>query len=138
MYSALFLNYVFVLAVILIWFMVGYQFLLWALGYWFSRQAERERTAADIAEDAQADDLPGVTILLPAHNEEVVIERTLQALLALRYPADRLEILVINDASTDRTGALVSAIAARHPQIHLLDIPVGVGGRGKAAALNTG
>ena len=75
MYSALFLNYVFVLSVILIWFMVGYQFLLWSLGYWFSRQAERERLAADLAEASQADDLPGVSILLPAHNEAVVIER---------------------------------------------------------------
>ncbi len=138
MYSSLFLNYLFVLAVMLIWFMVGYQFLLWLLGYWYSRQASRERAEMDQAEARGREDLPAVTVLLPAHNEEMVIERTLKALLALRYPRDRLEILVINDASTDRTGELVARLATSNPQVRLLEIPVGVGGRGKAAALNAG
>src|SRR3989442_15740302 len=103
MFTHLSLDYLFVVAVILIWFMVGYQFILWTLGFVYSRRAERERRLMDTA----SEELPGVSILLPAHNEEVVIERTLEALLALRYPADRLEIVVINDASTDRTAELV-------------------------------
>ncbi len=134
MVAHLSLDYLFVLAVILIWFMVGYQFVLWALGYVYSRRAERERREMDAA----TDELPSISILLPAHNEEMVIERTLEALLALRYPGDRLEVLVINDASTDRTGELVEKAAARAPQVRLLSIPPETGGRGKAAALNRG
>ncbi|MGH7462544.1 MAG: glycosyltransferase family 2 protein, partial [Longimicrobiales bacterium] len=84
----------------------------------------------------------GIAILLPAHNEELVIERTLEALLALAYPADRLEIVVINDASSDRTGELVEGVIARTEngasRIRLLNIPPGIGGQGKASALNRG
>ncbi len=134
MLTHLALDYLFVLAVILIWFMVGYQFVLWALGYIYSRRAERERREAEAA----TEELPAVSILLPCHNEELVIERTLEAMLALRYPTDRLEILVINDASTDGTGACVGRIAAREPRVRLLNIPAETGGRGKAAALNRG
>lgn len=134
MFTSLLLDYLFVLAVILIWFMVGYQFVLWGLGFIYSRRAKRERRDMDAA----TDELPGVSILLPAHNEEVVIERTLEALLALQYPMDRLEIVVINDASTDATGDLVAAVSARAPQVRLLNVPREIGGRGKAAALNHG
>lgn len=138
MLTSLLLNYLFVLSVIVIWFMVVYQFLLWALGYRFSRLAARERAELDAAAAQGTDDLPGVSILLPAHNEEMVIEQTLASLLALRYPAEFLEILVIDDASTDRTGELAARVATQHAQVRLLQIPKGVGGRGKAAALNTG
>jgi len=134
MLAHLALDYLFVLAVILIWFMVGYQFVLWALGYTYSRRAERERRETEAA----TGELPAVSILLPCHNEELVIERTLEAMLALRYPADRLEILVINDASTDGTGACAERVAAREPRVRLLNIPAETGGRGKAAALNRG
>lgn len=134
MVTSLALNALFVLSVILIWFMVGYQFLLWLLGYVYGRRSERERRELD----ASSEPLPPISILLPAHNEEVVIERTLAALLSLEYPADRLEIIVINDASTDRTRELVLEISRRVPQVKLLDVPPEVGGKGKAAALNRG
>lgn len=138
MYSSLLLNYLFVLAVMLIWFMVGYQFVLWLLGYNYSRKARREQQEMDAEWAESKESLPGVSILLPAHNEEMVIERTLEALLAMNYPRHRLEVLVINDASTDRTGKLVAGVAARHPQVRLIEIPPEIGGRGKASALNAG
>ena len=56
---------------------------------------------------------PSVTVVVAAWNEEAVIERRLENLLALDYPADRLEIVVASDASTDRTDELVEAVAAR-------------------------
>ena len=59
-----------------------------------------------------------------------MIERRLENLLALDYPADRLEIVVASDASTDRTNELVEAVAAREPRVRLLDCPRG----GKVAA----
>jgi len=46
---------------------------------------------------------PKVTVLVPAYNEEKTIEKTLNSLLELNYPKDKLEIIVIDDGSIDRT-----------------------------------
>ena len=73
---------------------------------------------------------PSVSVIVAAHNEDAVIERRLENLLALDYPPDRLEIVVASDASTDRTNELVEAVAAREPRVRLLDCPRG----GKVAA----
>src|SRR5204863_5189298 len=63
---------------------------------------------------------PAVTVIVAAWNEEAVIERRLENLLALDYPADRLEVVVASDASTDRTHELVEAFAARDARVRLL------------------
>jgi cellulose synthase/poly-beta-1,6-N-acetylglucosamine synthase-like glycosyltransferase len=75
---------------------------------------------------------PAVSLIVAAHDEEDVIERRLQNLLALDYPAEKLEIVVASDASGDRTDELVEAMAAREPQVRLLPCPRG----GKVAAQN--
>jgi cellulose synthase/poly-beta-1,6-N-acetylglucosamine synthase-like glycosyltransferase len=54
---------------------------------------------------------PRVSVLIAAHNEESCIAATLHNKLGLDYPADRLEIFVISDSSTDRTDAIVTEIA---------------------------
>jgi cellulose synthase/poly-beta-1,6-N-acetylglucosamine synthase-like glycosyltransferase len=56
---------------------------------------------------------PTVTVVVAAHNEEAVIERRVANLLALDYPAEKLEVVVTSDASTDRTDALAEAAGAR-------------------------
>ena len=61
-----------------------------------------------------------------------MIERRVENLLELDYPADKLEIVVASDASADRTDELVEAIAAREPRVRLLRAPRG----GKVAAQN--
>ena len=71
---------------------------------------------------------PKVTVIVAAHNEESVIERRLQNLLAQDYPRDRFEIVVASDASTDRTDELVEAT----PGVRLIRCPRG----GKVAAQN--
>ncbi len=73
---------------------------------------------------------PSVTVIVPAYNEEPVIERRLENLLALDYPPEKVEIVIASDASTDRTNALVAGVAAREPRVRLLDCPRG----GKVAA----
>lgn len=82
--------------------------------------------------------LPKVTILIPAHNEAVVIRKTLQAMIRLAYPKDRLEVIVINDSSTDRTGEIARRIAKKHPFIQVIDTKPPYTGKGKSTALNTG
>jgi cellulose synthase/poly-beta-1,6-N-acetylglucosamine synthase-like glycosyltransferase len=80
----------------------------------------------------KADVTPSVTVLVPAHDEEAVIAHRVENLLALRYPASRLDVLVVSDASSDRTDAIVEELAAREPRVRLLRVPRG----GKLAALN--
>jgi cellulose synthase/poly-beta-1,6-N-acetylglucosamine synthase-like glycosyltransferase len=81
-----------------------------------------------VAKDPSAE--PSVAVVVAAHNEEQAIERRLGNLLELDYPADRLQIVVASDASSDRTNELVEAVAAREPRVSLLDCPRG----GKVAA----
>ena len=78
------------------------------------------------------DILPTVTVIVAAHNEEDVIARRVENLLALDYPAEHVEIVVASDASTDRTHEIVREIAAREPRVSLLECPRG----GKVAAQN--
>jgi cellulose synthase/poly-beta-1,6-N-acetylglucosamine synthase-like glycosyltransferase len=80
----------------------------------------------------KADVTPGVTVIIPAHDEESVIAARLDNLLALDYPTEQLEILVVSDGSVDRTDAIVGEYTARDPRVQLLALPRG----GKLAALN--
>ena len=74
---------------------------------------------------------PRISIVLPAYNEEAVIRDTLENLLRLDYPAERRQILVVSDASTDRTDAIVGEYASRG--VELLRLPHR---RGKTGAEN--
>jgi cellulose synthase/poly-beta-1,6-N-acetylglucosamine synthase-like glycosyltransferase len=76
--------------------------------------------------------MPSVSLIVAAHDEEDVIERRLENLLELDYPAELLEIVVASDASTDHTDELVAAIAARETRVKLLPCPR----EGKVAAQN--
>ena len=78
---------------------------------------------------------PTVAVLIAARNEGRVIAGCLDSLLHCTYPADRLQVIVIDDASTDETARCVMAYQRRHPNVHLL-IRSASAVRGKAAALN--
>jgi cellulose synthase/poly-beta-1,6-N-acetylglucosamine synthase-like glycosyltransferase len=77
---------------------------------------------------AAADILPHVSLIIPAYNEEGVIVAKLENALALDYPADRLDIVVTSDDSTDATHELVAGFADRG--VRLIRCPRG----GKVAA----
>lgn len=78
-----------------------------------------------------AAELPSVTITVPVYNEERNLAEVLEALLAQDYPAERRHILVISDASTDRTDEIAASYADRG--VELLRLPER---RGKTAAEN--
>lgn len=78
-----------------------------------------------------ADDLPTVSILVAAYNEAADIEKRIQTALMTDYPADKLEIVIASDGSTDATPAIVRRYAGRG--VRLLDYRQR---RGKAAVLN--
>jgi peptidoglycan-N-acetylglucosamine deacetylase len=75
---------------------------------------------------------PPVTVLIPAFNEEAAIVDTVSAALASNYP--HLEVLVVNDGSTDRTAELVQHNFGRDSRVRLLQQT----NRGKPTALNHG
>lgn len=82
------------------------------------------------------DEYPQVSLLLAARNEEKLIIRSLTAIENLDYPKDKLQVLIGNDGSTDKTRDLVKNFIANKPQFQLVDITKTVGkGRGKANVL---
>ena len=84
-------------------------------------------------------ELPFVSILVPARNEEDKIERCLQSLLAQDYP--NFELVVIDDRSTDSTGEIIAAMAAKDPRIKFVkgkDAPSGWIGKCNALAYAVG
>lgn len=81
---------------------------------------------------------PMVSVMVPAHNESIVIRKTVLALLNFDYPRDRYEIIVINDNSTDDTAEVLKGIQGKYPDRKLVVINTDsvVGGKGKSNALN--
>ncbi len=128
------LSILFLVAVILIWFMIAYQLILTIAGYFHYQRSLKEKREIDQIPL----EYPKVSVLIPAYNEEKVIARTLRAMLSFDYPRDKLEILVINDGSTDRTAEILSEFERRDPRVRLYAIPAGEGGKGKSRALNLG
>ncbi|MFB1049846.1 glycosyltransferase [Paraliobacillus sp. JSM ZJ581] len=128
-------NTLFILSLTIIWVMLLYHMFLMQGGYLHYLRYEK---LMNKWEKNQNKALPKVTILIPAHNEEMVIERTIKAMLKLDYPKTKLEVIVINDNSSDRTGEIIEHYHALHPHIIPLHVAPEHGGKGKSGALNNG
>ena len=66
-------------------------------------------------------DRPAISIVLPCRNEERYIGACLDSILATTYPHDRIELLVVDGMSEDRTRDIVADFVSRHPAIRLLE-----------------
>ena len=60
------------------------------------------------------------SLIIPAHNEETVLEDSLNASLRLDYPKDRHEIVVVDDGSSDRTTTIASRLPDRGTSLFTL------------------
>jgi cellulose synthase/poly-beta-1,6-N-acetylglucosamine synthase-like glycosyltransferase len=114
-----------ILALLLVILIVRYALLLW-LGYLH----HIEGRASGATEAAQAP----VTIIVPVHNEAIVVESALRSLLALDYPA--YDVIVVDDGSTDATFRVASRMQGTHGRVTLRVVTKPNGG--KASALNAG
>ena len=88
------------------------------------------------AQPPRSGPLPRVSIVIPARNEERNLEEALRSVLALDY--DNLEIDVVNDRSTDSTGAILDRMAAANPRVrvvHIRELPPGWLGKNHALEL---
>ncbi len=105
---------------------IAYTYAGYPLALWLIAVLRPRRTPP-----AATDEWPLVSFSLPAHNEEASIADTLTRILEVDYPADRRQIVVVSDASTDRTDEIVRGFAARG--VELLRVPER---RGKTNAEN--
>ncbi|HEX5105945.1 MAG TPA: glycosyltransferase family 2 protein [Pirellulaceae bacterium] len=105
---------------------VGYPTAIFALSRLFGRRP--------VALPLNHDRVPRVSVLVSALNEEEVIAERIENNLAQDYPAERLEIVIASDGSTDRTAEIVGEFEAQYPgRVKLVDYSVR---RGKATAVN--
>jgi len=81
---------------------------------------------------------PTVSILIPARNEEKVIGRLLQRMTELTYPKNKVQVIVVDDASIDNTGSIAEHYSKTCSVIKVVHVNKGEGGKGKASALNVG
>ncbi|MBC1764353.1 glycosyltransferase family 2 protein [Listeria seeligeri] len=127
-------DYLALFAVICIWGLLLINIVLIVAGYVYYLKNEARKTP-DIPED-----VPFISVMVPAHNEGKVIVKTVESLLAFDYPKDRYEIIVINDNSSDNSAELLEAIQAKNParQLKVINTDNVTGGKGKSNALNIG
>lgn len=125
-------NILFYTSLTLIWTMLLYHMFLMQGGY--RHFATFEKVISKWKKNMI--NLPTVNVFIPAHNEEVVIRQTLEAMKRLHYPKDLLEIIVINDNSSDRTGEIAAEYAEKYSFIRVIDTEPPNKGKGKSSALN--
>lgn len=85
-------------------------------------------------QDVIDSDLPFITVLIPMHNEEKVIDTIMNSLINSDYPKDKVEIIAINDHSTDNTKQILDSYASLYDFIKPVHRYGGL--RGKQNAIN--
>lgn len=84
---------------------------------------------------ASPEEAPRMSIIIPAYNEGVMVRKAVDACAWAEYPRDRLEIIVIDDGSTDDTWVHVDAAQRERPDlVQTIRLPVNAGKRAALAA----
>lgn len=123
-------------AIITIWIFMAVYVVLSIGGFWYFLKCN----ASSGSIPPPKGEYPMISVLVPAHNEALVLSRTVRTLLNFDYPKDRYEIIVINDNSSDNTLELLKGIQREFPDRLLIVVSTDqeVGGAGKSNALNIG
>ena len=117
------------LFILCIYPVLGAMYWFWgAVAYTLFRRQDELSAVAELTFD------PFITIMVPAHDEEVVLQSTLEYLLnELNY--SNYEVLVIDDGSTDQTPTILAKLQERYPNLRVVRIEAN---KGKAHAFNVG
>lgn len=108
----------------------GYPLLLWVLSKGGPQQTQSD---AEFAEPQSDDSLPSVSLTVPVYNEIHQVEALLESLVALQYPRERLQLLVVSDGSDDGTDEVVEGWADRGVELLRVDARGGKGAAENAA-----
>ncbi|WP_392486798.1 glycosyltransferase [Haloimpatiens sp. FM7315] len=129
------IDYLFIYSLVSIWMLLFVNIILALSGYVYYTKCANLKVNF-----IGKDNLPTVSILVPAHNEERVIGKTVKALLSLNYPKEKMELIVINDNSSDGTKDLLENIKKQYENYNFKIINTDniIGGKGKSNALNIG
>lgn len=87
----------------------------------------------------EEDDLPFISIFIPAHNEENTIESTVRSVCSSEYTKheeSNFEVIVVNDGSTDTTGEILSKLKEEIPELRIVTRHPPRSGKGKGFVLN--
>lgn len=108
-------------------FLVVYTYLIYPVLLWLLAAGRKMPEYAPLGE------WPTASLIIAAHNEEAVLRAKLENALAMDYPAERLDIIVVSDASTDGTDRIAAEFAERGVRLHRQEVR-----RGKTEAQNAG
>ncbi|MCE2449178.1 MAG: glycosyltransferase family 2 protein [Candidatus Latescibacteria bacterium] len=108
-------------------FLVVYTYLIYPALLWLLAAGRKMPEYAPLSE------WPTASLIIAAHNEEAVLRAKLENALAMDYPAERLDIIVVSDASTDGTDRIAAEFAARGVRLHRQEVR-----GGKTEAQNAG
>jgi cellulose synthase/poly-beta-1,6-N-acetylglucosamine synthase-like glycosyltransferase len=81
--------------------------------------------------------MPRISVVIPAWNEEFVLEHTISLLLKIDYPLSALRIYVVDDGSTDDTQKILTKMQSESPN-NVFNVRKNDGGKGKSHAINYG
>ena len=93
-------------------FLVVYTYLIYPILLWLLAAGRKMPEYAPLGE------WPAASLIIAAHNEEAVLRAKLENALAMDYPAERLDIIVVSDASTDGTDRIAAEFAERGVRLH--------------------
>ena len=108
-------------------FLVVYTYLIYPVLLWLLAAGRKMPEYAPLGE------WPEASLIIAAHNEEAVLRAKLENALAMDYPAERLDIIVVSDASTDGTDRIAAEFAERGVRLHRQAVRAG-----KTEAQNAG
>ena len=108
-------------------FLVVYTYLIYPVLLWLLAAGRKMPKYAPLGE------WPTASLIIAAHNEEATLRAKLENALAMDYPAERLDIIVVSDASTDGTDRIAAEFAERGVRLHRQAVR-----GGKTAAQNAG
>jgi hypothetical protein len=114
-------------------------FVAWSVRALQFRRYARAALRLDAAPADGPEPLPRLSVVVPARNEEGTVEEAMRTLLAVDYP--NVEVVAVDDRSTDATGAILDRLAAAHPRLrvtHVGELPPGWLGKNHALHLGAG
>ena len=88
------------------WYIFVFISVVWILVFLQNKNKIRDTTVKTYK-------LPSVTVIIPAYNEEKTIEKTIKSVLSLNYPKELLDVIVVNDCSTDRTKHIAEKFTSK-------------------------